>query len=240
MIGNLRYVMRLSQSILTGPKGAAEVTTGRTPVALLGLGLSLIALAVVADQQFVVAEPSPSTVPDLRARVAFIYRHLGGFAKDGEREVSQIEQILLDYRRDRELAGRIATALVREGHQTGVDPRMLLAVLLVENPDLDPDARSTVGAIGLMQVMPFHSGQWKPCAGPLDDIDANICHGARIFAHYMGATNGNVDRALLRYNGCVNGTNTPDCARYPTHVFARAGRASLGSWKMRPASAAGR
>jgi soluble lytic murein transglycosylase-like protein len=117
---------------------------------------------------------------------------------------------------------------------------MLLAVLLVENPALDPDARSSVGAVGLMQVMPFHAGEWKPCAGPLDDIDTNICHGARIFAHYMGATNGNVDRALLRYNGCVNGTNTPDCARYPTHVFARAGRASLGSWKMRPASAAGR
>ena len=29
--------------------------------------------------------------------------------------------------------------------------------------------------------------------------------------------------ALLRYNGCVRGTNTPDCHRYPSRVLARAG-----------------
>ena len=33
---------------------------------------------------------------------------------------------------------------------------------------------SAVGARGLMQVMPFHRGQWKPCEPRLDDIDANI------------------------------------------------------------------
>ena len=115
---------------------------------------------------------------------------------------------------------------------------MLLAVLLVENPALEPKARSFVGAVGLMQVMPFHAGEWRPCAPDLEDVDANVCHGARIFAHYLGATNGDLDRALLRYNGCVKGTNTPDCGRYPTRVFARAGRASLWSWAATRASSA--
>jgi hypothetical protein len=30
--------------------------------------------------------------------------------------------------------------------------------------------------------------------------------------------------ALLRYNGCVKGTNTPDCGQYPGRVLARASR----------------
>ena len=105
-----------------------------------------------------------------------------------------------------------------------------LAVLLVENPALDPSARSFMGAQGLMQVMPFHRGKWPPCEPRLDDVESNICHGASIFASYLKQTGGDVDRALLRYNGCVHGTNTPNCHQYANHVFARAGRASVHAW----------
>ncbi len=81
-----------------------------------------------------------------------------------------------------------------------------------------------------MQVMPFHAGSWSACGNDLEDVDSNVCHGARIFAHYYRSSGGNLDRALLRYNGCVNGTNTPDCHQYPNHVFAHAGRASVLTW----------
>jgi soluble lytic murein transglycosylase-like protein len=107
---------------------------------------------------------------------------------------------------------------------------LVLAVLLVENPWLDPKIRSPVGAVGLMQVMPLHMGNWPACEPDLEDIDANICHGARIFAHYFDRTRGDIEQALLRYNGCVRGTNTPNCHQYPYHVFARAGRASVLAW----------
>jgi hypothetical protein len=82
-----------------------------------------------------------------------------------------------------------------------------------------------------MQVMPLHRGQWRACAPRLEEIESNICHGARIFAHYLKTERGNIDRALLRYNGCVKGTNTPNCHFYPQHVYARAGRASLLAWR---------
>jgi hypothetical protein len=124
---------------------------------------------------------------------------------------------------DRTQLTRIAIALVREGHEAGVDPRLLLAVLLVENPWLDPTARSPMGAMGLMQVMPFHAGNWGCGGADLTDADHNICHGARILAAALARSGGDLDQALLRYNGCVHGTNTPDCHQYPQWVYRRAG-----------------
>jgi hypothetical protein len=54
-------------------------------------------------------------------------------------------------------------------------------------------------------------------------VDGNICHGTRILALNLKRTRTS-SAALLRYNGCVRGSNTPDCHRYPGKVLARAGR----------------
>ncbi|MGQ0813758.1 MAG: transglycosylase SLT domain-containing protein [Gemmatimonadota bacterium] len=142
-----------------------------------------------------------------------------------ENELEPIARVLLTYRNDARLARRIATALVRESRRAGLEPDILLAVLLVENPWINPSARSPVGAHGLMQVMPGHQGNWKACPGRLDEIEPNICYGAQIFRAYLREENGQVARALLRYNGCVKGTNTPNCHEYPSAVFARVSRA---------------
>jgi hypothetical protein len=120
---------------------------------------------------------------------------------------------------------RAALALVREGHEAGVDPRLLTAVLLVENPWLDPDAESSMGAVGLMQVMPFHAGNWGCAGSDLTNPDTNICHGPKILAELLRRSRWDLDRALLRYNGCVHGANTPDCHEYPQWVYGRAGPA---------------
>jgi hypothetical protein len=119
---------------------------------------------------------------------------------------------------------RIAIAIIREGRATGLDPRLLVAVLLVENPWLDLHIRSSAGAVGLMQVMPFHAGNWGCPGRDLTDLDTNICHGARILADALRRTGGDLSAALLKYNGCVLGTHTPDCHRYPEWVYDRAGQ----------------
>lgn len=142
-------------------------------------------------------------------------------------DVAPMARVITAYRADERLARRVATALVREGRRAGVPPDILLAVLLVENPWINPSARSPVGARGLMQVMPGHRGQWHACPNSLEDIESNICYGAQIFKSYLQEEHGSVEAALLRYNGCVRGTNTPNCHEYPTAVFARAGRATL-------------
>jgi soluble lytic murein transglycosylase-like protein len=140
-------------------------------------------------------------------------------------EVEPLERVLMYYSDDQRLVRRVASALVGEGRRAGISPDILLAVLLVENPDIDPEATSFVGARGLMQVMPLHRGNWRACPGSMDTIEGNICYGAQIFRSNLQASNGNIEKALLRYNGCVRGTNTPNCGQYPYHVFARAGRA---------------
>jgi soluble lytic murein transglycosylase-like protein len=138
-------------------------------------------------------------------------------------EVRPLERELMQLRDDPELAERIAIALVREGRRAGIDPRLLLAVMTVENPWLDLGVASHVGAVGLMQVMPFHAGAWGCGGDDLTDLDLNVCHGTRILANAIEIYDGDLERALLYYNGCVHGTNTPDCHAYPSWVFRFAG-----------------
>lgn len=175
------------------------------------------------------ASGSTLDLAELENRVERVNQGWAQLAEYYDNEVAPIERVLLRYRDNEALAGRIAAALVREAHAADLEPRLLLGVLLVENPWLEPTIRSSVGAVGLMQIMPVHQGGWS-CGYDLEDIDTNVCLGARVFAHYFDRTGGDIERALLRYNGCVTGSNTPNCHQYPSQVFARAGRASVLAW----------
>jgi soluble lytic murein transglycosylase-like protein len=226
MIENVKYFTRLMLGLGWG--------SGRPGGTTAAAGLVLIVLAGTAAAHGADRELAArmAAVDGLEARAEHMGSLFDGVEDLYAEQVEPIEQVLLGYRSDNpQLIRRVAVALVREARRTELEPRLLLAVLLVENPWIDPGISSFMGAQGLMQVMPFHRGQWKPCEPRLDDVDANICHGARIFAWNLKAAKGNVDKALLRYNGCVNGTNTPDCHQYPNHVYARAGRASVLGWR---------
>lgn len=134
-----------------------------------------------------------------------------------------LERYLSRYNDDRLLVRRISRAVLRESRRQQVPPSLIAGVLLTENTTLRPEAESSVGAQGLMQVMPFHAGARLCNSEDLVDVDSNICHGTLILARNLRATSTST-AALLRYNGCVRGTNTPDCRRYPDLVLARASR----------------
>ncbi len=120
-------------------------------------------------------------------------------------------------------ADRIAKAVVDEARRIRIAPSLLAAVLLIENHHLDPDTVSSAGATGLMQVMPFHAGEYGCPSDDLTDVEANICYGARIFKQYLRRT-GTVSSALLRYNGCPVDAVGSTCTRYPDQVLKVAGR----------------
>lgn len=145
-------------------------------------------------------------------------------------EVEPLTTMLATFSDDSAFVRTLALALVGAARDAGLDPRLLTAVLLVENPWLDPAARSPVGAVGLLQVMPFHAGRWGCPGSDLEDIATNLCHGARLLRTLVDRSGGDMERALLRYNGCVRGRNTSDCHLYPAKVYARAGEVLVRRW----------
>ncbi|MGM0451374.1 MAG: lytic transglycosylase domain-containing protein [Pseudomonadota bacterium] len=100
----------------------------------------------------------------------------------------------------------------REATRRDLSPEMVLAVIQVES-GFDRFAISSVGAQGLMQVMPF----WKKEIGRPDDnltkIETNLVYGTTILAHYLDKEDGNLAKALARYNGSTGKT------WYPERVF---------------------
>ena len=124
---------------------------------------------------------------------------------------------------DQVVVRRVAKAVALEAKRPNGPASLIAAVVVTENTTLTPDALSSVGARGLMQVMPMHAGQVGCQSDDLVNIESNICHGTRILSWNLRRTSSPV-AALLRYNGCVKGTNTPDCRKYPARVLARADR----------------
>lgn len=122
---------------------------------------------------------------------------------------------------DAEIANRAARAIVKEARELQLSPSLLAGVLVTENSRLEPETVSHRGAIGLMQVMRFHAGVYDCDSDDLLQVEANICHGARVFASYLKRTK-DVRSALLRYNGCIRSLATPSCRRYPSKVLQRA------------------
>jgi soluble lytic murein transglycosylase-like protein len=143
-----------------------------------------------------------------------------------QEEIQKVAFSLHKYTSDTTLARRIASAIVVEGGKKNIDPALLVGVVLTEDAKLDPKAKSFVGARGLMQVMPFHAGKWAGCPSTdLFAIDNNICHGVSILADLIKRSP-SVSQALQRYNGCVRGTNTPNCHTYSGKVLKFAEQAA--------------
>ena len=75
---------------------------------------------------------------------------------------------------------RVIEAVLRSSRRYGLDPFLVIAVLLVES-DARPWAMSGKGAIGLMQVMPYMAEE-MPLAGNLTTIESNVDAGCFILA----------------------------------------------------------
>jgi hypothetical protein len=129
----------------------------------------------------------------------------------------RVSQVLRRYTRSSKDADRIAKAVIAEGRRKRIDPALIVGIMLLES-DMNPRARSFVGATGLMQVMPFHRGRWGCNSRDLYDIESNICHGVSVLADNIKRAP-NLRTALQRYNGCVRGTNTPGCSSYSGKVL---------------------
>ena len=135
----------------------------------------------------------------------------------------------------RRLASRLPDASTRndfvatvyyEATRAGLDPQLVLGVIQYES-NFRKYAISTADARGYMQVMPF----WTRLIGTpehnLFHLRTNLRYGCVILRHYLDIENGDLFRALGRYNGSLG---RPE---YPSGVLDTMNR----NWLFTPVSA---
>jgi soluble lytic murein transglycosylase-like protein len=111
-----------------------------------------------------------------------------------------------------------------EATRAGLDPQLVLGVIQYESA-FRKYAISAAGARGYMQVMPF----WTSLIGSGDNhnlfhLRTNLRYGCVILRHYLDVEDGDVYRALGRYNGSLG---RPE---YPTGVMTAVNR----NWQYAP------
>ncbi len=103
-----------------------------------------------------------------------------------------------------------------EATRAGLDPQLVLGLIQVES-GFKKYAVSTAGARGFMQVMPF----WIKVIGRSDDnlfhLRTNLRFGCTILRHYLDIEQGNLYRALGRYNGSLGQPEYPNLVRSAWH-----------------------
>jgi soluble lytic murein transglycosylase-like protein len=118
----------------------------------------------------------------------------------------------------RRLGNRIPDAKARfdflktvhyEATRAGLDPQLVLGLIQVES-HFKKYAVSKVGARGYMQVMPFWVKEIGVKEHNLFHLKTNLRYGCTILRYYLGLENGDLYRALGRYNGSLGQPNYPN------------------------------
>ncbi|WP_405233618.1 transglycosylase SLT domain-containing protein [Lentisalinibacter salinarum] len=97
---------------------------------------------------------------------------------------------------------RILKRVHYEARRVDLPPELVLAVIDVES-NFDRFAVSRAGARGLMQVMPFWLDEIGRPNDNLFHIDTNLRLGCTILRYYYDMEDGDLQRALARYNGSL-------------------------------------
>ena len=114
------------------------------------------------------------------------------------------------------LRNRYLTIIQYEATRAGLDPQLVLSVVTVEGK-FNKYAIGTSGERGMMQIMAFWLNQIGNPNQDLFDVQTNIRYGCTILRYYLKRENGNLTRALARYNGALK---LPNYAGYPDRVFS--------------------
>lgn len=93
---------------------------------------------------------------------------------------------------------KIDYAIEKYSNKYGIDSKLIKSIIKVES-NFNPNVVSEAGAQGLMQLMPEIS-QSLGVTNPLD-IEQNIEGGVRHIKSYIDRYNGDIEMALMAYNG---------------------------------------
>src|SRR4051812_43035468 len=178
-----------------------------------------LALAAAALSFSVSALAGNQVEEGLSANVqASLHRSVSDYPSPGLVFVTQAEGEAWLKEMSHRLEGRIPDPLTRrdflvtvqyEATRAGLDPQLVLGVIQHES-NFRKYAVSVVGARGFMQVMPF----WVRNIGNTDhdlfNLRTNLRYGCIILRYYLDVENGDMFRALGRYNGSLGRPEYPN------------------------------
>ena len=201
--------------------------------------MSIAAIVFAVEHSHPIFADQPSVVASLTSRVpatkalatSSIPKDTGKIAQivgspEFERDRAAFAADLVKTgRMSQERADSVAYYAVRESYLNAIPPAVVFGVMLTENAKFVSSALSNVGAVGLMQVYPkiWLKALKDKFGTDLASDSTNLKYGIYILKQYIKSDSGtvkpkDVSTGLLRYNGCVRGTNTPNCKTYPTKV----------------------
>jgi len=181
--------------------------TLRGGVGAAGVTLCLVALLVAGPP----AVADKRDDPRLRSALAEAARATDSFENrfDAQVWLADMANRLADVIPDRARRLRFLRILHYEARRADLEPEWVLSVIEVES-DFNRFALSTAGARGYMQIMPF----WLDEIGRPDDnlfnTETNLRMGCTILRVYLDREDGNLSKALARYNGSVGKTWYPE------------------------------
>ncbi|MDI6749709.1 MAG: lytic transglycosylase domain-containing protein [Pseudomonadota bacterium] len=113
---------------------------------------------------------------------------------------------------DREARLEFLKTVRYEAQRAGLDPQLVLGLIEVES-GFRKYAVSSAGARGYMQVMPFWIDLIGEKSHNLFHLRTNLRYGCTILRHYLDIENGDLFRALGRYNGSLGRPEYPNMVR---------------------------
>ncbi len=161
-------------------------------------------VAGVAHAATAAGEPVPDQAHDpvLRAKLVEAIGRADSFEDRFDAEVWLLDMStrLQRFMPDAQERLELLRAVHAEARAAGVEPELVLAVIEVESA-FDRYAISQAGALGLMQIMPFWIDEIGVGEDNLFELRTNLRFGCTILKHYLDMENGDLVKALGRYNG---------------------------------------
>lgn len=187
----------------------------KASVLLLALGRPvLLTLCLLVFTQFSVAENvSDRQAPDaeltsiLKKTVSESDSFVDRF--DAEVWLVDMSKRLARYIDDPQTRLTLLKKVHAEAKRAELEPELVMALIHVES-GFERYAISSVGAQGLMQVMPFWKNEIGRSEDNLTDVQTNLRYGCTILKHYINKEKGNLIRALGRYNGSLGKFKYPE------------------------------
>lgn len=201
-VGAIVVSLRATHPIFTNQPSVVQSLTEASPIAPLAKAVLDTLPADISGRAKIVASPE-------------FERDRAAFAAD----------LVATGHMDPARADTVAYYAVRESYVRGIPPAVVFGVMLTENSRFVSTALSNVGAVGLMQVYPkvWLKALQAKFGTDLATDSTNLKYGVYILSTYIKTDQGKaaasaVNKGLLHYNGCVRGTNTPNCRNYPSKV----------------------